>query len=173
MLCRRRTSGASSRYALPKPSTTAPSSMPRSSRTCPAPSPATATFHGQIQPRGHGPPAWIHPRTLWLRGALHIFLSFSTPEWERHTKKASHPKSSENTPMYPLKQSEHTRHASRFLRFDSHATHASTLQPAAMVFVSYGFALPTSSLVWVVVNNSCCCVNVRVKLRFGLCFFTL
>ena len=79
------------------------------------------------------------PRTLWLRGALHIFLSFSTPEGERHTKKANHPTSSENTPMYPLKQSEHTRHASLFSRFDSHATHACTLQPAALVFVSYGF----------------------------------
>ena len=30
---------------------------------------------------------------------------------------------------------------SLFLRFDSHATHACTLQPAASVFVSYGFVL--------------------------------
>ena len=28
-----------------------------------------------------------------------------------------------------------------FLRFDSHATHARTLQPAALVFVSHGFVL--------------------------------
>ena len=39
--------------------------------------------------------------------------------------------------MYPLKQSDHIRHASLFLRFDSHATHACTLQPAALDFVSY------------------------------------
>ena len=80
-------------------------------------------------------------RTLWLRGALHIFPSFSTPEGERHTKKANHPTSSENTPMYKHKQSEHTRHASLFYVFDSHTTHACTLQPAALVFVSYGFVL--------------------------------
>ena len=43
--------------------------------------------------------------------------------------------------MYTLRQSAHTRHASLFLRFDSHATHACTLQPAASVFVPYGFVL--------------------------------
>ena len=73
--------------------------------------------------------------------ALYTFSSFSTPEGKRHTKEANHPAPSENTPMYPLKQSEHTRHASFLLRFDSHATHACTLQPAALVFVSYGFVL--------------------------------
>jgi len=76
-----------------------------------------------------------------LRGTLHIFPSFSTPEEERHTKKANHPASSEHMPIYPLKQSEHKRRVYFFLRFDSHATHAYTLQPAAPVFVSYGFVL--------------------------------
>ena len=59
--------------------------------------------------------------------------------------------------MYPLKQSEHTRHASSFSRFDSHATHACPLQPAALVFVSYGFVL----------------VRVRVRVRVLICRYML
>ena len=133
--CCRKTSGASSRNAPPKPSSTAPSSMPRSSRTRPEPSPATATFHEQFSPRGHGPSAWLYPPYLYGCAALYTFFIFSTPEGGRHTKRANHPTSSENPPMYPLKQSEHKRHASLFYVFDSHATHAYTLQAAELVFL--------------------------------------
>ena len=55
--------------------------------------------------------------------------------------------SSENTPTHPLRQSEHTRRVSLcFLRFDSHATRARTLQPAALVFVPHGLVLVRVSL---------------------------
>jgi hypothetical protein len=84
-----------------------------------------------------------------LRCALHIFPSFSTPEGERHKKKSQ--------PAHILREHAHVpalaerTHKARisFLRFDLHATHACTLQPAALVFVSHGFVL----------------VRVRVRVR--------
>jgi len=43
-------------------------------------SPATTpTFHGQFPPRGHGPPAWVYPREILVRGALCISLSTPSP----------------------------------------------------------------------------------------------
>ena len=107
----------SSRNAPPKPSSAAPSSVPRPSRTRPEPSPATKIFNEQFPPWGHEPPTCLYPHALWLRGALHIFPSYSTPTGERHAKKANHtpPPFSDNMPTHLLTQSEHTRRASLFM----------------------------------------------------------
>ena len=88
-----------------------------------------------------GLPPGSTPRTFMVARRFTLFPPFSTPEGERHTKKANHLASSDNTPVYPLKQNEHTRRASLFYIFDSHATHARNLQPEALVFVSHGFVL--------------------------------
>ena len=61
----------------------------------------------------HGDTSLLPGSTPYLMVARRFthFSSFSTPEVKRHTKKVNHSTSSENPPMYPLKQSEHTRHA--------------------------------------------------------------
>jgi len=89
--CRRRTSGASSRNAPPKPSSAAPSSMPRSPRTRPEPSPATTTFHEQFPPRGHEPPAWLYPVPYGCAALYTFFHLFQPPRGSATQRKPTTP----------------------------------------------------------------------------------
>ena len=110
----------------------------------PEPSPATTKFHEQFPPRGHQPPAWLYPVPYGC-AALYTFSIFFNPRGGAPHK--------ESQPLDILREHAHVHaqaertHKARisFLRFDSHATHACTLQPAALVFVSYGFVLVASS----------------------------
>ena len=72
-----------------------------------------------------GLPSGSTPYLMVARRFTH-FPSFLTPEWERHTKKANHPIFLENTPMFPLKQSVHTRHTTFFTLSPARNTHVYT-----------------------------------------------
>jgi len=97
------------------------------------PLPAAPRQQEQQQHIATPPPAY-YDKNITTNSAI------ETKTRKRHTKEADHPISSENTPMYPLRQSEQTRRAS-FLSLTRAQRTRAHFNPQLSFFVSYGFVL--------------------------------